>query len=86
MIKRIKISGLLIAYFLLCVYFNYFTIFVALCCSLFVHEAGHIVFIKIFKGKIKDISISIFGGKINFSVFNKRLFPTLLINFGRNFR
>ena len=86
MMKQISVSIPLVIYFLLCLYFNYFKIFSYLMIVLAVHEIGHIFFIKIFKGKINKISFGIFGGVINYSIFNKRIFPTIFINLGRNNR
>lgn len=86
MIKQIKFSKLLIFYMILCLYFNYFKTLSYLFVVLFVHEIFHIIFIKYFNGKILKINFSIFGGVIKFTKFDKRIFPTFLINFSRNNR
>ena len=80
--KRIKISPFLLIYFLLCLYFNNIVYYLTFLFSLLIHELGHIFFILLYNGKIKEFSLNIFGGVIKYNVYKDK--GKLLISLGRN--
>lgn len=83
------ISPLLIIYLLVCIIFNQFSMLVIAISTIMLHELGHIVVIKFFKGRIKKVKFSIVGGVIDVelrtSVYTKRYYlSNILIAIGRN--
>lgn len=68
-----KINYSFYALVILSLYIGYIDQLFIMCCSLIIHEIGHLIFIKLFKVKIKGFSLSIFGGSLNIDKtdFNK---------------
>lgn len=60
---KINYSFFLIIIFSL--YTGYFDKLLLMCSCLFIHELGHILFIKIFNIKIKGFTLSLYGGVLN---------------------
>ncbi len=76
---KFKIS-LIYVIFLICSYFIYGNkILVALIISFLFHEIGHIVVILALRVKIIDISLNIFGGKLNIEGVNRCPIDDILI-------
>lgn len=46
------------------------------------HEAGHIFFILLFKQKIKQVNINIFGGQVDCEIKNLSIVKNIIINLG----
>lgn len=58
---------------------DYFLIFFL---TIFFHECGHILMIKLFSGKIMMIKLNAFGGKVDFKIRNIKFYQEVLINLG----
>lgn len=76
---KIKIHFSLIAFFILSILFNNFKSFIIIYLVIILHELGHIVFIKIKKGKVFEISFSALGASMKTNCLNSQL-----VNFGRH--
>lgn len=60
-----KINYSFIFLCLFALYIGYFNILIIFILSLIIHELGHLLFIKIFKVKINQFSLSLYGGCLN---------------------
>lgn len=83
------ISPLFILYFLLCLIFNQTTMFLIIISTILLHELGHLFIIKLFKGNVKKIRLSLVGGIIdvdlNHNFYSKKYYiSNFLIAMGRN--
>lgn len=80
---KIKIHYSLLIYIILCTFTGFFKDFIIIFGILMFHELGHIMMIKLFKGKIKKITLSIIGGLMDIELTNNKIIPNLLISFAR---
>lgn len=83
------ISPLLLIYFLFCVIFKQIDVFLIIIGTILLHEFGHYLMIKVFKGKVKKIKFSLIGAIMDVSLkekyyTNKYYISNLLIAMGRN--
>lgn len=83
------ISPLLIIYLLMCIVFNQFSMFIIIVSTIMLHELGHIMVIKLFKGHIRKVKFSIVGGVIDvelkMNIYTKKYYlSNILIAVGRN--
>lgn len=80
---KVKVHFSLVLYTFICLFTGFIKDFSIIILILLFHELGHIIFIKVFKGKIKCINLSLIGGLMDIETENKSLIQALLINFGR---
>lgn len=85
-LNKIKVNYLIYIILSIYAFCGRLKLFLMIFCSIILHECGHILFIKKFKGKINRIYINIFGGKVDYSVDkNIGVMKKFLINIGRNY-
>lgn len=80
---KIKLHYSLIIYILVCLFSGFLKDFIYIFGILLFHEIGHIIFIKLFNGQIKQLNLSLIGGLMNIEFKNHHLIPNLLVYFGR---
>lgn len=81
--SKIKVNLLLVFLLIFMAYSGFLSLGLMLIFSIVFHELGHLLFIKLFGGKIKYLHLGFFGGTINVNVNNmNNKFQKLLINLG----
>ena len=78
---KIKINMILILILLISSYAGFILEMAMILFSIILHEIGHILMIRCFRGKIKKLNVGIFGGCIEVDTKNiNSKFSKLLIN------
>lgn len=79
----IKIHASLFIFLILAAFTGFLTSFLCLFSILIFHECGHLLFIKLFKGKIKQIHLTLIGGIMDIETPHLSFFQNLCILCGR---
>lgn len=83
---KIKISYFTIIIFLIFVFCGQAHYIFYIFFSISLHEFGHLLLIKLFKGKVISLELSIFGGKLDCNLTNvKSRLKKTFINLGRHY-
>ena len=82
-LNKININIFTYIYFLICIFSGYIKNILIIFIIIFIHELGHILFIKLFKYKIINIDIYPFGGYIKIDkMINTSINKDILITLG----
>ena len=85
-LPKIKIHYLMIALIIICSFSGFLGQILLISFTIPLHEMGHLFFIILFGGKIKSMTLNIFGGRLdaNTSKIKKR-WQKILVDMGRNY-
>ena len=85
-LPKIKIHYLMIALIIICSFSGFLGQILLISFTILLHEMGHLFFIILFGGKIKSMTLNIFGGRLdaNTSKIKKR-WKKILVDMGRNY-
>ena len=85
-LPKIKIHYLMIALIIICSFSGFLGQILLISFTILLHEMGHLFFIILFGGKIKSMTLNIFGGRLdaNTSKIKKR-WQKILVDMGRNY-
>lgn len=82
--KLININVILWIYLGVCLYLGFIRQIILLLVIILLHELGHIFFVILFHGKVKQIELSLIGGIIDIETSKFSFLQEFLVNIGRH--
>lgn len=82
---KIKIHYTLIVYLVIALFTGFILEASLILIILLLHELGHIIMIYLYKGNIKQITLSLVGGLMDIELHNNKILPNLLVHSARRF-
>ena len=85
-LPKIEIHYLMLVLIIICSFSGFLDQILLISLTIILHEIGHLIFIIIFGGKVKSMTLNIFGGRLDAKIDNiKKRWQKILVDMGRNY-
>lgn len=84
-IKNIKIDYSVLLFLVFSLFCGLFKVIACIYLIVILHELGHLIMIKLNKGNISELKLTIFGGILKSNIPNVSKINKVMIDLGRNY-